>query len=454
MDPERPSLTARDLAPIVTPLRRANVALARACPGEVGDRQPVHTVYGGAHLFKSDTAPRLGTLALRTLEEYAPDPAALDQALGLGGSDPAAAIYTRVVNKLGREPVEDLRIDFEDGYGTRPDAEEDGHAASAAEEVARGMSAGTLPPFIGIRIKPMSAELHRRSLRTLDIFVTTLSARAGRALPPGFAVTIPKVMTPAHVQAVARAATVLERRLRLAPRSITLEIMIETPQSIIGVDGSSALRGLVAAGDGRVTGAHFGTYDYTALSGITAAWQHMRHGACDFARYMMQVSLAQTGVRLSDGGTNIMPVPIHRPAGHNRLTPAQKRENRDAVHRAWKVHFADVTHSLVHGYYQGWDLHPAQLPSRFAAVYAFYRTARPAATARLRAFIDKAAQATLVGDVFDDAATGQGLLNFFVRGLSSGALTEAEAAETGLSRDELHERSFVKMVERRSTRVR
>ena len=63
-----------------------------------------------------------------------------------------------------------------------------------------------------------------------------------------------------------------------------------------------------------------------------------------------------------------------------------------------------------------WDLHPAQLPSRYAAVYAFYLSALDAATRRLRAFIDKAAQATLVGDVFDDAATGQGLLNFFVRG--------------------------------------
>ena len=176
----------------------------------------------------------------------------------------------------------------------------------------------------------------------------------------------------------------------------------------------------------------------------------MRHAACDFARHMMQVSLAQTGVQLSDGGTNVMPVPVHRALSGQTLTTGQHQENRDAVHRAWKIHFDDVTHSLVSGYYQGWDLHPAQLPTRYAAVYAFFQSARHAATARLRAFIEKAAQATLVGDVFDDAATGQGLLNFFVRGVNSGALTFEEATETGLTRDELKERSFLKIVELRT----
>jgi hypothetical protein len=157
--------------------------------------------------------------------------------------------------------------------------------------------------------------------------------------------------------------------------------------------------------------------------------------------------LAQSGVQLSDGGTNIMPVPLHTAAAGKPLTALQQGENRDAVHRAWKTHFDDVTHSLVNGYYQGWDLHPAQLPTRYAAVYVFFQSARPAATVRLRTFIEKAAQATLVGDVFDDAATGQGLLNFFVRGLSSGALTIEEAAQTGLSQEELQGRSFMKILE-------
>ncbi len=448
--PSLHSLAARELKPILTRLQRANRAVAKSCPGEKGARQPVHTFYGGAHLFRADTAPRLGALALAALDEYAPDATTLNAALTLGDAAFADTVRARVADKLRREPVEDLRIDFEDGYGNRPDAEEDGHAAAAAEEVARGMQEGILPPYIGIRIKPMSAELHRRSLRTLDIFVTTLARRARKRLPSQFVVTIPKVMTPAHVDAVARACRAVERRTGLRERTIGLEIMIETPQSILAVDGSSALRALVAAGNGRVTGAHFGTYDYTALCGITAAWQHMRHAACDFARHMMQVSLAQTGVQLSDGGTNVMPVPVHRALSGQTLTTGQHQENRDAVHRAWKIHFDDVTHSLVSGYYQGWDLHPAQLPTRYAAVYAFFQSARHAATARLRAFIEKAAQATLVGDVFDDAATGQGLLNFFVRGVNSGALTFAEATETGLTRDELKERSFLKIVELRT----
>ncbi len=455
------SLSARDLAPTLTSLRRANAAVVRACPGETGDRQPVHTFYGGADLFKAETASKLGALALATLDEYAPDGETFGNALGLSalrfgsgqasqlsGGALANIVRARVVEKLRREPVEDYRIDFEDGYGNRPDAEEDDHAESAAEEVARGLHAGTLPPYVGIRIKPLSNELHRRSLRTLDIFITTLARRAQRRLPPNFFVTIPKLMTPVGVATVARACGALERRLKLPRRAIRLEIMIETPQSILSVDGSTALRALVAAGGGRVSGAHFGTYDYTALCGITAAWQHMWHPACDFARHMMQVALAQTGVQLSDGGTNILPVPVHRPSGGS-LTARQQLENRDAVHRAWKIHFDDVTHSLMNGYYQGWDLHPAQLATRYAAVYAFYLAALPAATARLRAFVEKAAQATLVGDVFDDAATGQGLLNFFVRGLNSGALTMDEAAETGLTREELAGRSFLKILEAR-----
>ena len=443
----RPSLSPRDLAPTVARLRRANLTFLASYPGESVHPQPVHTFYGGAHLFRADTAARLGALALAALDEYAPDAATFASALGLG--DIAATVRERVVARLRSQPVEDYRIDFEDGYGYRPDAEEDGHAESAALEVARGIEGSMLPSGIGLRIKPMSNEAHARSLRTLDLFVTTLARQRRSRLPERFFVTIPKVTMPEHVSAVATVCRALERKLRLRAGALRLEIMIETPQSVIAADGSIALGRLVAAGGGRVTSAHFGTYDYTALSGITAAWQHMRHPVCDTARHLMQAALAQTGVQISDGGTNIMPVPIHRVEGQP-LTARQQQENRDAVHRAWKVHFDDITHSLTSGFYQGWDLHPAQLPSRFAAVYAFYLSALDAATRRLRAFVDKAAQATLVGDVFDDAATGQGLLNFFVRGIDAGALTIDEAARTGLTHDELTGRSFVAIVDARA----
>jgi citrate lyase beta subunit len=447
-------ISARGAGSILARLGATNAAIARDYPGETGDRQPVHTVYGGAHLFRADTAPKMGAVALASFREYAPDGAALDRIFGLSerfrpspGSF-ADTVRARVTDKLEREPVEDFRIDFEDGYGVRPDVEEDGHAASAAAQVAAGLQAGTLPPFIGIRIKPMSRELHARSLRTLDLFVSALIRQTHGRLPQNFVITVPKVMAPGHVAAVAASCERLERALRLRRGALRLELMIETPQSILAPDGSSALRSLVAAGGGRVTGAHFGTYDYTALCGITASWQHMRHSACDFAKHMMQVAFAQTGIRLSDGATNIMPVPPH--CGE-RLADNQRRENAAVVHHAWRHHFDDVQQSLVNGFYQGWDLHPAQLPSRYAAVYAFFLAAAPAATARLRNFVDKAAQATLVGDVFDDAATGQGLLNFFVRGLTCGALTLDEARETGLTVEELQGRSFVRILERRRT---
>ena len=120
-----------------------------------------------------------------------------------------------------------------------------------------------------------------------------------------------------------------------------------------------------------------------------------------------------------------------------------------SVHRAWKLHYDHAMHSLVGGFYQGWDLHPAQLPTRYGAVYAFFLGGLPPATARLKNFIEKAAQATLVGDVFDDAATGQGLLNYFLRARNCGAITEAEASATGLTPEEFASRSFLKILEGR-----
>ena len=223
--------------------------------------------------------------------------------------------------------------------------------------------------------------------------------------------------------------------------------MVEVPQAVIGPEGRCLLPEMVRAGEGRITGAHFGTYDYTAGVGITAAHQHMRHRACDFARHAMQVSLAGTGVWLSDGSTTVMPVPVHRGAS---LTPEQAAENRAGVHRAWKLHYDDVRHSLVHGFYQGWDLHPAQLVTRYAAVFAFFLESVEPAAARLRNFGEQAARATLAGGVFDDAATGQGLLNYFLRAINCGALGEPEALEmTGLTLDELRGRSFLRILENR-----
>lgn len=443
------TLDAGDIEGILADLRIAHDRFARDFAGDPAGRQPIHTVYGGAQLFRADSARKIGALALKSLEQYAADPKTLAAALGIAetGADPER-LRTRIADKLTSEPVEDYRIDFEDGYGHRPDAEEDGHCVSVAAEVADGFRRGALPPFIGIRIKPVSAELHRRSLRTLDLFVTALARALDGGFVPGFRVTIPKVVDRAQIAAVAACCDVLEQRLRLPDGTLRLEIMIETPQSIIDAEGRSPLRGFVEAGNGRITGAHFGAYDYTALCGITAAWQHLRHPACDFARHMMQVALAQSGVHLSDSVTTTLPVPVHRQTAE-ALSSDQMRENAAAVHHAWRLHFDNVRHSLVHGFYQGWDLHPAQLVPRYAAVYDFFSAAREAAAARLRHFVAQATHATLVGDVFDDAATAQGLVNFFVRGVDSAALTAAEAEETGLTLDELRGRSFAKIIGQR-----
>ncbi|MFO0677361.1 MAG: phosphoenolpyruvate kinase [Polyangiaceae bacterium] len=467
---------------ILSRLEAANTTFNARFPGEPEGRQPVHTVYGGAHLFKADSAKKMGGLALKSLDEYAPDFATLARAIGLPGANElpttlagaralraelekdaarvrvgnkaawtAYTIHTRVVEKLKSEPIEDFRIDYEDGYGNRPNAEEDGHAAEGAMEVAKGMKAGTLPPFIGIRIKPFTEELRERSVRTLDVFLSTLAAETGGKLPANFVVTLPKVTIPEQVTALADLFDLLEPKLGMAKGTLKMEMMIETTQSIIGMDGRVALPALLDAARGRCVSAHFGTYDYTASCNITAGFQKMTHPVCDFARHMMQVSFARTGITMSDGATNVMPIGPHRPAKDGpALTSIELSENRLVVHSAWKLHYDHIQDSLMRGFYQGWDLHPAQLPIRYAAVYAFFLEGLDAASERLKNFVQKAAQATLVGDVFDDAATGQGLLNFFLRSINCGALTQEETQKlTSLTEEEIRGRSFVKILNAR-----
>jgi citrate lyase beta subunit len=474
----QPALNAEAVAEIAGRVAEANARFRQLYPGDAAGRQPVHTVYGGAQLFKAGSARRMGDIALAGLDEYAPDFAAFARALGLPGAaglpeqpaeiaaldaalshDGAAApqawlawaVYHRVREKLRREPIEDLRIDFEDGYGSRSDAEEDGHAASAAEQLAQGMERASLPPFVGIRVKSFSPEGFGRSARTLDIVLSSLAARTGGRLPANFVVTLPKVTIPEHVGALADLLDMLEARGGIAPGAVKIDIMVETPQAIVDSRGENGIVPLVRAGRGRVVSAAFGTYDYTASCGIAAREQSHDHPAADFARHAMQAALAGTGVHLSDGATTIMPIGPHRAAPGVPLAAQQRDENREAVHSAWRLHYDNIRYSLRRGFYQAWDLHPAQLPVRFAAVYAFFLESLPEAALRLRAFVERAAQATLVGNTFDDAATGQGLLNFFLRGIACGALTEAEVLATGITLDELRGRSFATIAANRTT---
>lgn len=411
-------------------LMAASNRVSRDFPGDGPDRQPAHTVYGGAQLFSSETISKLAHLAVRFVERWAPDGDSLSAIVGLE-PELAEQIYTAVRSKLDREPIEDYRIDFEDGYGHRPDQEEDDDAVDRARELAAAAAAGTMSPFSGIRVKSLSAELHKRTLRTLDLFVSTLAEEAG-AIPDGFCVTLPKIQDIEQVKVMHEALSRLESSLGIG--QIPLELMVETPVMIVDPGGSVGIRKWIDAAEGRVRGAHFGTYDYTASLNITAAYQTMDHAACDFARHVLQVSLAGTGVWISDGATNVMPV----------------GDDPGVVHHAMKLHYDHIRHSLSHGYYQGWDLHPAQLVTRYAALYAFFLEGLEAAGERLTKFVESAAKATMVGEVFDDAATGQGLLNHFLRAINSGAITDEEAtARTGLTMDELRTRSFLKILEGR-----
>jgi citrate lyase beta subunit len=455
-------------------LRNANVAFQQAYPGDRSERQPVHTVYGGANLFRSDLSRAMGERALETFQTYAPDFITFGRVFDLEGiqdinSQDATAtgkqyealtasdrrnhparlsyeVYQKVVRKLQTEAVEDFRIDFEDGYGNRANEEEDETAVTAAQEVAKGLDAGTLPPFIGIRIKPFTEEMKERGLRTLDIFVSTLVKASGGRLPANFVVMLPKVTIPEQPATLAAFFDILEQQTGLPAGSLKMEMMVETTQSIMALDGTNPLSRFIQASRGRCIAMHFGTYDYTASAGITARYQEMDHPVCDFAHHMTKVALAHTGIWLSDGATNTMPIGPHR----GELTDAQKEENRAIVHRAWRKGYNHIRHSLWNGYYQGWDLNPAQLPMRYAAVFAFFLESYEDAVDRLKTFVEKAARATLIGDVFDDAATGQGLLNFFLKALNSGAITEEEVLRTGLTLDEIRGRSFKKILENRA----
>jgi citrate lyase beta subunit len=337
------------------------------------------------------------------MEEHASRAGAFAEILGLPG-ELAEAVHGKVVAKLAREPVEDLRIDFEDGYGVRADSAEDADAVRCAE-LAAGWA--DPPPWVGIRFKSFDTRaLFDRGARTLDLFVTAL----GRAP----VLTFPKVTDVAQVRALVELLVLLEDRLGLGEGALRFEIQIETTQSIVDSAGRFAIPRFITAGGGRVSGLHFGTYDYTAACGLAAVEQHLAHAACDFARHVMQVSAAGTGVRLSDGSSNLLPM-------------------GDAVADAWRTHFGLVLRSLTHGFYQGWDMHPAQLVTRYAANFVYYLRNAEADARRLRAYVDKASSGVL-----DEPATAQALAMSLRRAVDCGALEPDDVRRlTGLSEVEL-----------------
>jgi hypothetical protein len=387
--------------------RLADVDAARLArfPGERPGRQPVHTCYVPADAVAPGLAQRWGEEALAALDEQGLPDLGLDAGI-------VEQVLPRVRAKLTTQPIEDLRVDAEDGYRGGADAEDD-DVRRAAAAIAADVVAGTAPPWFGIRAKSLELGTRHRGVRSLDLFLATLGEHPVPKTPPSpggaessrLVVTLPKVTDVEQVRAFRPVLDALEAANGIA---VDLEIQIETPQAVIGPDGVVTAAPLVHAAGPRLTGLHYGTYDYSAALGIAAAHQSSDHPAADFAKQVLQVAVAGTGVRAVDGSTNVLPV-----------------GDREQVHGAWRLHAGLVRRALERGFYQGWDLHPAQLVTRYTATYAFYRAALPAAVARLAAYLDRTS-----GGVLDEPATARALAAVLVRGLDCGAL-DAEEIRAG-----------------------
>ncbi|ALE05795.1 aldolase [Arthrobacter sp. ERGS1:01] len=404
------SLSAADLAHIESTVAATDALLDRNYPGDDGSRQPVHTLYVPADQFSTSFTADYGQAALDAVNSKG----GLEHLGALLGQDEelAAAVAPRVAAKLASEPIEDLRLDFEDGFGDRGDAVEDEAAVTAGRAVNAAVEAGTAPPFIGIRFKCFEAPTRARGLRTLDLFVSSLVESGG--LPDGLILTLPKVTTVDQVRAMDFAVSRLEEVHGLPAGRLRFEVQVETPQLILAADGTSPVARLAHEVPGRISALHYGTYDYSASLEVSAEYQSMEHPVADFAKEVMQLAVAGTGIRLSDGSTNILPL-------------------GEGVEAAWALHGRLVRRSLERGYYQGWDLHAAQLPSRFSATYAFYRQGLPASAARLRNYVEQTP-----GAVLDEPATARALANFVLRGLVCGAVGADEVkALTGLDQAQL-----------------
>jgi hypothetical protein len=425
-----PRLGGDELDRLLAGVAAADDTHHRAWPGPPHTRQPVQVLYVPADRVGPDTAHEHGAEALRLLHAHAADVGHFADATGILDVFLADEVRARVVTRLATGPVDDLRVDFEDGYLGRGDAEEARDAVAAARAVARAVAAGDGPPFVGLRVKSFTDGLARRSVATLDRFVGTLLDRLGH-LPDGFVITFPKIVAVDHVRAFVEVLGSLEAAYGLPEGRLRFEVQIETTPSVLGPDGVVALRAIREAGAGRIVAAHLGVYDYTAGLGLPPGEQRLEHPACDFVRHLLQVTFAGTEVRLSDGSSNAVPA----------------ADTAEELHRVWSTHAAAVRHSLAHGYVQGWDLHPSHLVSRYATVYAELLQGFDDVLERLRRWyaptdvvapdaVAPTAGAVGGGAVMDEPATIRRLEAHVQRAVDSGAATTAEvAARTGRTVD-------------------
>ena len=406
-------------------------------------RQPVHTVYVPAHLMTGDNrdpqiARTWGDAALAALASYG---SATGLALELGVPEQdAATVGALTVAKLQREPVEDLRIDFEDGFTQRGvpledrDADEDARAAEAADILADwldsdsrdskdtvGERPGYAPAFAGIRFKSFDPAVRDRGLRTL---VIVLSGLAGRGVltkvlandPRALRLTLPKVQHHSQVETFVEILEQLEESFGVPESTrIPFEVQVETPQAIVGVKGEAEPARILAAGQGRILSLHYGTYDYSASLGVDAAEQSMEHPVADHAKDVLQVATTAVGVELSDGSTNRIPVG----------SPEQ-------ILDGWRIHHRLVTRHLRRAVRQGWDLHAHQLVTRHLATIAYFRASWEVSAERLRDYV--------AGDEtrwMDEPATAKARSGYLLRAHACGAVTAAELATTGVSSGDL-----------------
>ncbi|MBX3169678.1 MAG: hypothetical protein KF760_19905 [Candidatus Eremiobacteraeota bacterium] len=345
--------------------------------------QPAYVLYGGAQLFSAETHDKMLGLARRWLKEYA----------WLNDTT-----KKRVEKRLA-QPLDDLRIDFEDGYGRRPDEEEDAHALKVAQALPQVHE----PRRCGIRIKPVTRRFAARGLRTLEIALQNLTV-----WPRGFCVTLPKLEEPAQVRFVIQE---LERIEKGRP-PLPLELMIESPA------GLRRVHELVQAAGERGRGVHFGPFDFLASCGIGHG--DLLHPVNRQARAQLLLAVSGTGLELADGPTTLLPLPPHKqPAG------PQIAENQKSVRLAWEFHRDQVLATREQGYFQSWLLHPAQLVSHTAALLQENEKALPGALERLTAYWRGRGQARASGGDFDDRATARQWTRIVAQAVELGLMDES-----------------------------
>lgn len=376
-------------------LSAVDVELDRAYPGDRAEKQPAHTVYVSAADVDADTPGTWGDRASAIADEAAAVVADLDR----------TGIASLVQARLRSQPIEDLRIDLEDGYGWRPDVVEDRDARAAGRTIATWSARPEQAPnAFGVRCKGLGATERARGLRSLEL---VLDAAGG--VPDGFVFTVPKLRAAAQVDAVVMICEELERAHGLLEGALRFELQIESPQAVLGADGRATVAEAIHRGGPRLTGLHYGTYDYSAACGIVSSQQSLEHPVADHAKSVMLVAAAQTGVWVSDGSTQVSPV-----------------GSAEVVEAALRRHHRLVTRSLERGFYQGWDMHPGHLVTRWLAVYGFFRSAMSPAVTRLQSYFDRQSS-----EFVDEPATAQSLALVVLRGLSVGAFTEADVLAVG-----------------------